>query len=85
MAPQEVGYAGIIIALLSLLTKVWLDSTARTDKMIEAFKEHAIASTKLAGSIDTNTIVTKETKDASIEQNKNITVLISKVIALKRK
>lgn len=84
MVPAEYGYAGIIVALISLLTKLWLDSGKRTDSIVEAFKENAVASTKLSLSIDANTKITEETKVAAYEHNKSITVLISKVIGRRK-
>lgn len=84
MEQNAYSYGGIIIALIALLTKLWLDQNKRTDQMIEAFKENAATSTKLSTAIEANTQLTKETKEAAFEHNKNITVLIAKVVAQRK-
>lgn len=84
MVSDTVGYGAIILALISLLTKVWMDSAKSVDRMLSAFEENAKASTKLSTAIDSNTRVTEETKIAAYEHNKNITVLISKVVGRRK-
>lgn len=70
------GYGAIIIALIGLLTKIWMDSSRNTDRMTEAIKENAIALTELRDAVRNNTTATDKSTD-------HITKLILKVIKTK--
>ena len=69
---QNYGIGAIAIALIVLVFKIWIDSTRRTDQVIEVLKQVAISQEKLSTNVQINTdvtkqaaIITKETADVA--------------------
>lgn len=76
---------GIVLALIGLITKIWLDSSKNTRKIIEVAEKNAVVNTKLNNSVVANTNMTKETKKALFQSHKDIALLISKALGKNHK
>ena len=67
------GYGAIIIALIGLLTKVWLDSSKNTERVSDVIEKNAVALTELKAAVQTNTTATDKNTD-------HLTKLVLKII-----
>lgn len=80
---SEVTIGGITLALITLMTKVWLDSTRQTEWIIDVVKQNAIAMTSLENAVKVNTEVTqavgKSTESLTVV-NKSLSDKIGNVI-----
>lgn len=80
---SEVTIGGITLALITLMTKVWLDSTRQTERIIDVVKQNAVAMTSLENAVKVNTEVTqavrKSTESLTVV-NKSLSDKIGNVI-----
>lgn len=57
------GAVGISISLIALVSKIWLDTTKHTNRVIDVVEKNATAIASLKGAIRENTQITRETKE----------------------
>lgn len=63
------GAVGISVALIALISKIWMDSSRHSDKITDVVERNATAMESLKGAIKENTQITKETKDLMVKLN----------------
>ena len=63
------GAVGISIALIALISKIWMDSSKHSEKITDVVERNATAMESLKGAIKENTEITKETKDLMVKLN----------------
>lgn len=63
------GAVGISIALIALISKIWMDSSRHSVKITDVVERNATAMESLKGAIKENTQITKETKDLMVKLN----------------
>lgn len=63
------GAVGISIALIALISKIWMDSSRHSEKITDVVEKNATAMESLKGAIKENTGITRETKDLIIKMN----------------
>lgn len=63
------GAVGISIALIALISKIWMDSSKHSEKITDVVEKNATAMESLRGAIKENTQITKETKDLMVKLN----------------
>lgn len=76
MVTQDAGFAAIIISLITLVGKIWFDSSKHTTKIIDVVEKNAIAMTNLNNSIRANTRVVEKSADV----NKSLSDRIENVL-----
>jgi len=64
---QTYGIGAIAIALIGLVFKIWIDSTKRTDKVLDVMEKVAISQERLATNIQANTEATKQSAQTAKE------------------
>lgn len=77
----ETGMGAIILALIGLITKIWMDSSQHTRRITDVVEKNAIAMTNLNQSIKANTRVTEKSADVS----KNLSERIENVLNSRHK
>jgi len=78
------GIGAIALALIALVGKIWGDFAKISSRMADVLEQNGVAASRLSLSIEANTRMTEETKEAAAEHNANITKLISKVVSSRR-
>lgn len=63
------GAVGISVALIALISKIWMDSSRHSEKITDVVEKNATAMESLKGAIKENTEITKETKEMIIKIN----------------
>lgn len=59
---EAFGIGAIALALISLIAKIWFDSSKQTEKIIDVVGQNATAMTGLKDSVEENTKLTNEVK-----------------------
>lgn len=81
--PAETGQGAIILSLIALITKIWMDSSRQTRTIIQVVEENSKSITKLNESLTQNTMITKEAGEmtrANTEVNKHLAQRIEDVL-----
>lgn len=68
----ETGMGAIILALIGLITKIWMDSSQHTRRITDVVEKNAIAMTSLNQSIKANTRVTEKSADVNSNLSERI-------------
>ena len=79
MISETVGIGAIAVALIGLLTKVWLDSSKNVVKIIDVVEKNANAMTRLTDAVKDNTAVNKDTRKIINDYHSNTALLIRKL------